>query len=69
MAHLLNEMIYRYRLCLDKRAAVKTLKERLVDARNLALGPFSPGGTIRGKIINLDEFKRGVVELFGEYEA
>ena len=68
MAHLLNEMIYRYRLCLDKRAAVKTLKEKLVDARNLAF-PSTPGGTIRGKIINLDEFKRGVVELFGEYEA
>ena len=69
MAHLLNEMIYRYRLCLDKRAAVKTLKESLVDARNLAMGTVTPGGSVRGKIISLDEFKRGCVELFGEYEA
>ena len=69
MAHLLNEMIYRYRLCLNKRAAVKTLKESLVDARNLALGTATPGGSNRGKIISLDDFKRGIVELFGEYEA
>ena len=72
MAHLINEMIYRYRLCLDKRKAVKTLRESLIDARNLALGSSTPGGSTRdtrSKIISLDEFKRGIVEIFGEYEA
>ena len=69
MAHLINEMIYRYRLCLDKRAAVKTLRESLVDARNLSFGLNTPGASTRSKLISMDEFKRGIVELFGEYEA
>ena len=68
MAHLINEMIYRYRLCHDKRKTVKSLRENLVDARNLAMGTSTPGGS-HSKIISLDEFKRGIVEVFGEYEA
>lgn len=67
MAHCLNEIVYRFRLNLEKRKDVLSLKEKLISAKHLSGNNHSR--TPDPDVIEINYFERTLVSKFGEYEA
>lgn len=65
MAHCINEIVYRFRLNLEKRKDVVSLKEKLINAKS-QIANRTPHGA---GIIEINAFEKTLVSKFGEYEA
>ena len=67
MAHCLNEIIYRFRFNLEKRKEVISLKEKLVNSKNILNETKHYHGDEH--VLNIKEFEDALSTKFGEYEA